>query len=208
MVLLPGCRLGYNWQAMHRLAIFAASVLLLTACNNKPAPGPQTSSNSTAQPVVSQPAAAAQTAVSAEVEQKLRKVAGSNATDCGQVRSMDAAEVKKASDCAMQEAKGKKPFLVSYAMPGLTVGVAGNSEGKLFSAQSEVDNGHQTEAKVEPCPAELRFAQSGRVTCMKSGMVGTTPGAQNPHGANPHGGMGAPPAGTPNPHQMTPKSSH
>ena len=182
---------------MRQIAIAAAALLMLTACNNKPAPGPQTAEQQGAQPVVSQPASAAQTAVSAEVETKLRRAAGSNATDCGQVRSMDAAEVKKASDCAMAEAKSKKPFLVSYAMPGLTIGVAGNAEGKLFTAQSEIDNGHQTEAQVEPCPSELRIAQSGRVTCIKAGAVGTMPGSQNPHGANPHGS-------TP----MAPQTSH
>jgi hypothetical protein len=191
---------------MHRIAIVAASLMLLAACNNKPAPAPQASANPGAQPAMSQPEAAAQTASSAEVEQKLRKVAGSDATDCGQVRSMAQEVVKKASDCAMESAKARKAFVVSYAMPGLTVGVAGNSEGKLFNVQSEVENGQQTEARVEPCASDLRVAQSGRVTCIKPGAVGTTPGTTSPHGAGPHGGM--PPAGTPNPHQPGPKSSH
>ena len=37
----------------------------------------------------------------------------------------------------MKAAKDKHAFYVAYDMPGLTVGVAGNSEGKLFSIQSE-----------------------------------------------------------------------
>lgn len=184
---------------MHKTVVIAAALLLLAACSKKPTP--EVTSSPSSQPAASQTPSAAQTANSAQVEQQLRKVAGSNATDCGQVRSMEQEEVKKASDCAMEAAKGKKPFVVSYAMPGLTVGVAGNAEGKLFQVQSAVDNGQSSEPAVEPCPAELRVAQSGRVTCIKAGAVGTMPGKGNPHGDTP-------PAGTPNPHQMAPKSSH
>jgi hypothetical protein len=56
----------------------------------------------------------------------------------------------------------------------------------------------------EPCPSQLRVAQSGRVTCFAPGTMG--PGTHGgmpmaPTGAeNPHGGMGLPPSGTPNPH--------
>ena len=184
------------WVVM-RLITIATALLMFAACNNKPAPGPQTASQSGAQPTISQPASAAQTATSAEVEKALHKVAGNDAKECGQLESMEAQDLKKASDCAMEAAKGKKPFLVSYAMPGLTVGVAGTSQGKLFTVQSEIANGHETEPKVDPCPAELRVAQSGRVTCMKAGSMGTMPGSQNPHGANPHGSA-----------PMAPQSSH
>lgn len=185
---------------MHRVAMIAASLLLLAGCSNKPAPEITSSPNS--QPAASQAPSTAQTASSAQVEQQLRKVAGSDASDCGQVRSMDHDLVMKASDCAMEAAKSKKPFVVSYAMPGLTIGVAGTKEGKLFQVQSAVDNGQPSEPALEPCPAELRVAQSGRVTCIKAGAVGTMPGKGNPHGDMP-------PAGTPNPHQgMAPKSSH
>ena len=114
----------------------------------------------------------------------------------------------------MKSAKDKKPFLVSYTMPGMAVGVAGNAEGKLVTVQSAEENGKPGEPKVAACPAELRVAQSGRVTCMPAGSMGVMPGAGNPHagqGASPHGGgMSTPPAGTPNPHETTtaPKKSH
>ena len=147
------------------------------------------------------------------VPQKLADIAGSGATDCGQVAQLAGEQVQKASDCAMSSAKAKKPFRVEYDMPGLAVGIAGNSAGKLFAVQSEVDNGKASEAKVTDCPAELRVAQSGRVTCMPPGNMGVAPGSANPHatsGANPHGGMPMPAAGTLNPHGSTtaPQKSH
>jgi hypothetical protein len=193
---------------MHRIALAVLALVSFAACNNKPAPSPTTSSTGS-EPVVSQAAPATQTATSAEVTRKLRDLAGNAATDCGQVASMAPEEVSKASNCAMDSAKAKKAFTVSYAMPGLTIGVAGNSAGKLFTVQSQIENGHETEPKTEQCPAELRIAQSGRVTCFKTGSIGVTPGSGNPHGESPHGGMGAAPAGAPNPHQPAgPITSH
>ena len=106
----------------------------------------------------------------------------------------------------MQAAKDKKSFYVVYDMPGLTVGYAGNSQGKLFTVQAEQPENAsvKAEAKATPCPAELRVAQSGRVTCMKP--TAMPPGA-NPHGGmmpatgqNPHGGINMPLLDTPNPH--------
>lgn len=110
----------------------------------------------------------------------------------------------------MDSAKNKKPFTVSYAMPGLTVGVAENAAGKLFTVQSQIENGREVQPKVDPCPAALRVAQSGRVTCFQAGTMGVIPGSGNPHGqASPHGGMGMPAPGTPNPHQKSgPVTSH
>jgi hypothetical protein len=148
------------------------------------------------------------------VQQKLQEIAGSSATNCGQVRSLSADELKTASDCAMQAAKNKKAFLVSYDMPGMSIGVAGGSDGKLFTVQSEEANGRPTPPKSQACPAELRVAQSGRVTCFPVGSMGVTPGSASPHagqGASPHGGgMAMPPAGTSNPHKgtSTPQKSH
>ncbi len=140
-------------------------------------------------------------------EQKLQETAGGNATNCGRVQQQ-APEVKKASDCALQAAQAKKPFYVGYEMPGLAVGVAGSSDGKLFTVQSETSQG-QAKVTATPCPAELRLAQSGRVTCFPMGGMGMDMGGASPHGgmtmppatgANPHGGMMMPPAGPPNPH--------
>lgn len=145
------------------------------------------------------------------VTQKLLELSGSGATDCGRVKTLAEDATQKASDCAMKAAKDKRAFYVAYDMPGLTVGIAGNSQGKLFSIQSETpDNapaGTKAEVKSAPCPSDLRLAQSGRVTCMTPGAgMGTVSGA-SPHGGmppasgeNPHGGMGTTKPGTPNPH--------
>jgi hypothetical protein len=138
------------------------------------------------------------------VSQKLRGLAGSGATDCGRVTSLAPDQTQKASECAMQAAKEKHAFYVGYDMPGLSVGYARNSQGKMYSVQAE-DSGGKSEATSVPCPAELRVAQSGRVTCMKPGSMGGS--GANPHGgmppatgANPHGGgmMNIPDLGTPN----------
>jgi hypothetical protein len=126
---------------------------------------------------------------------KLEEVAGGNATDCGRLKSQAEEAMKSASKCVMDASQGKRPFYVAYEMPGMTIGVAGNSEGKLFSVQSQQqDNaqpGTMSEPKSVPCPAELRVAQSGRVTCF-------APVAMGAPGGSPHGGM--PPSGTANPH--------
>ena len=180
------------------LIILTIAIASLVACNKSSAPA-------------SVSAKSGETAKSTDpVQQKLQDLAGSNATDCGRVKSQAPDLTQKAGDCAMQAAKDKHAFYVAYDMPGLTVGVAGNSEGKLFSIQSEQTDNPPTSAKAEvksaPCPSDLRFAQSGRVTCMAPGTGMGTTGA-NPHGGmppaageNPHGGITMPNLGTSNPH--------
>jgi hypothetical protein len=145
------------------------------------------------------------------VTQKLQELAGSGATDCGRVKfqpqgPQDA--TRNASSCAMQAAQSKRPFFVAYELPGLTVAIAGNAQGKLFSVQSEQpEPGRAGAAQLNsgPCTAELRVAESGRATCIPRGSMAS--GMPNPHGGmsmppmqNPHGGISMPPAGTPNPH--------
>jgi hypothetical protein len=144
------------------------------------------------------------------VEQKLAQQAGSGATDCGRITTQAPDQLKKAGDCAVQASQAKHAFYVAYDMPGMTVGVAGNSDGKLFYASSQQAQPGQTGApdiQSGPCEAELRVAQSGRVTCFAPGsfMGGTSHagGGMQPGVANPHGGgmpMSMPSAGTPNPH--------
>lgn len=164
------------------------------------------------------------------VDQKLQELAGSGASNCGRVKSVDPATVKPASDCAIQAAQSKKPFYVAYDLPGLTVAIAGASDGKLYSVQSQTAATAEGKAESKPpapaevtvtaCPAELRLASSGRVTCYSANSFGAMSGA-NPHGGgmtmppsgveNPHGGgMMMPPAGTSNPHggMGTMPSSH
>ena len=89
----------------------------------------------------------------------------------------------------MQASQKKQAFYVSYDMPGMVVGVAGNAEGKLFTAHSEGST-----VSGGDCPSALRLAASGRVTCFAPGDMGSM-------GA----GHTAIPQGMPNPHAL-PKS--
>ncbi|MBI1741187.1 MAG: hypothetical protein HY233_01150 [Acidobacteriales bacterium] len=159
--------------------------------------------------------AGASTSTGDPVEKKLQELAGSGATNCGRLKSQAEDQMNAAGKCAMQAAQAKRPFYVAYELPGMIVAVAGNSEGKLFTVQS------QQSANAQPgsaaglasgaCPAELRMAPSGRVTCFAPGTFGmgmdashggmampTMPPAM---GTNPHKGLGTPPPGQANPHQ-------
>ncbi len=127
------------------------------------------------------------------VQQKLQDYAGSSATDCGRLNVQAAADQSKAaSDCAMQASQGKRPFYVAYDMPGMSVGVAGNADGKLFTVQSQ-GSGLSAALTSGDCPSQLRVASSGRVTCFAPGDMGSmngghpagtvAPGMPNPHGS-------------------------
>lgn len=139
------------------------------------------------------------------VQQKMQEIAGGRATDCGYLKTMAPEQLKPASTCAMEAAQKKQAFFVAYEMPGMTVGVAGNSDGKLYSISTQQPEGEaQASAapalKSEPCPAELRLAQSGRVTCFPPGSFGSMGASPHAGGGMPGGGMGMPAAGTPDPH--------
>ena len=205
----PGPRgFDYNEAGMPKsLIILAIATLFLAGCQSS-SPLPATAAQSTA----AQPPAAQTPAPSVNsgdaVGQKLRELAGSGASDCGRLKFRSTPDATRdASSCAMQAAQGKRPFFVAYEMPGLTVGMAGNSEGKLFSLQSETAEGKPgASLQSGPCTAALRVAESGRVTCLPRSSMATS-GGPNPHGGmtmppmqNPHGGMSMPPPGTPNPH--------
>ncbi len=155
----------------------------------------------------SAPAAAVKLPADA-VKQKLQDLAGQSATNCG--RPGVGGDVRSASACAMQASAAKQAFYVAYDMPGLTVGVAGAADGKNYAIQAQTDEGSGAAKQVSSteCPAALRVAQSGRVTCMAPGNMGM-PGGGNPHGGmamppangdNPHGGITMAPPGIPNPH--------
>ena len=126
------------------------------------------------------------------VQLKLKELAGSGASDCGRldVRAADQA-LTGASSCATKAAQDKHPFYVAYDMPGMSTGVAGNSQGKLFAVELQ---GAGTGAQLAsgPCPAEMRIAKSGRVTCFIPGTMGLTP-----TGADPHSGISMNPNGQP-----------
>ena len=159
-----------------RLLITLTAVMSLMACTSKQ----QTTS-----------AAAPQSATPSKapdgVQLKLQEYAGNSATNCGRVEvHAPEAQSKSAADCALQAAKAKHAFYVSYDMPGMAVGVAGSADGKLYTARSE--GGAVT---AGDCPSELRLAASGRVTCFAPGDMGSM-------GA----GHTAIPPGMPNPHAM------
>jgi hypothetical protein len=97
------------------------------------------------------------------VSLKLKQLAGSGATDCGRldVKATDQ-QSKTAISCATQAAQNKHPFYVAYDMPGMSTGVAGSSEGKLFAVELQ-GSGPGAQLQSGPCPAEMRVAHSGRV---------------------------------------------
>jgi hypothetical protein len=171
----------YNRLAM-KITLTGVAVILvsLAGCNKSSAP------SSSAMPSVSKPHDA--------VQQKLAEYAGSSASDCGRldVRANES-QTKSAGDCAMQASQGKKPFYVAYDMPGMSVGVAGNAEGKLFTVQAQGGS-----VSGGACPSQLRVASSGRVTCFAPGdmssMSGSHASGSVPSGAaNPHAGGNKPP---------------
>jgi len=156
------------------LLLITIAGLMLTACSNKQqttsAPASQSASPSKAPDAV---------------QLKLQEYAGSAATNCGRLDvHAQEAQSKGAADCAMQASKAKHPFYVAYDMPGMVVGVAGNADGKLFTARSEAGS-----VSGGDCPSELRLAASGRVTCFAPGDMGSMgaghtaipPGMPNPH---------------------------
>jgi hypothetical protein len=173
--------LDYN-QRMNRFCLMAALLTAfcgLAACN-KPA-SPPASPNSTVPAGTSAPDAALQ---------KLQQDSGSGASDCGRLGvSASQEQLKGASDCALEASKAKHPFYVAYDMPGMTVGVAGNSDAKLFTVQSQGPG--SPDVTGGDCPSPLRVASSGRVTCFAPGDMGSM--------GNGHAGATMP-SGTPNPH--------
>ncbi len=136
------------------------------------------------------------------VQQKLQELAGSGATDCGNPKSQNPPDVQPATDCAVKAAQNKQAFYVRYDLPGMTTAMAGDAQGKLYAVQSEANGNVQS----APCPAEIRIAQSGRVTCYAMGSMG---GMGTMGGTSPHGGdMSMPPATGPNPHEGSAMPSH
>jgi hypothetical protein len=129
------------------------------------------------------------------VQLKLQEFAGgASATDCGRLDVRASQEQSKAaSDCALQASQSKHPFYVAYDMPGMTVGVAGNSDGKLYTVQAQ--GAPAASVSAGECPSQLRVASSGRVTCFAPGDMGgmsaghpagaIPPGMSNPHGTPP-----------------------
>lgn len=173
---------------------FTAAVMLafccLTACDKSTSPATSPNAAASSSPAASSTSKAADPAL-----EKLQQASGSGATDCGRLGiSATPEQLKGASDCALQANKGKHPFYVAYDMPGMTVGVAGNSDAKLFTVQAQ---GTGSAVTSGDCPSQLRVASSGRLTCFAPGdmssMSGShTAGPMKPGMPNPHAGGGAP----------------
>lgn len=171
-----------------RKALLMVALLPLIACNKSSAPGSSAAAGNPNDPV----------------EKKLLELAGSGASNCGHLKAQVVAEMDTAGKCVMQAAQQRKPFYVAYDLPGMTIGIAGNAEGKQYSLQTQPSATGGINAV--PCPNELRIAPSGRATCYAPGTFPMSAGSDT------HGGgfmqiptmSGAPPAGTPNPHQPKP----
>jgi len=164
---------------MKNLGVLALITLCcLTACNKSTTSS--SSSSSSAASSGKEPDA---------VSRKLQDYAGASATDCGRLEvHAPEAQSKAASDCAMQAGQSKHPFYVAYDMPGMSVGVAGNAEGRLFSVQSQGE-GASAALTSGACPSALRVAASGRVTCFAPGDMGSMGGGHTaipPDMPNPH----------------------
>lgn len=186
------------------LPLFLIAVLSLAGCNK---------SKSGSAPADSTGAAVSNTASSNDpVQTKLQELAGSNAKNCGVLKTQGTPEMQAASTCVMDAAKAKSAFYVEYQMPGMNVALAGSAQGKLYSVQSQ-DGGAGLVSG--DCPSELRVAPSGRVTCYAPGTFPMNAGAGSHatmpsmppmmgSGSNPHGAQGAMPPGHPAVNQQPP----
>jgi hypothetical protein len=174
------------------LPLFLIAACVLTGCKSKPSAA---SGN------------APTTSTDDPVQNKLQELAGSGAKNCGHLKAQAPADLDAAGKCAVDASKAKTPFYVEYELPGMNVAVAGNSQGKLFAVQSQTGGAGLVSGD---CPAELRVAPSGRVTCYAPGTFPMGAGAGSHSNlsmppatgpGNPHGGADALPAGHPKPRQ-------
>jgi hypothetical protein len=176
---------------MKNLAVFLILLLVIGALFFLTSRKPETSTTS---PKPSASGATSSSPFSPDpVQQKLQEYSGNGAMDCGRLNVQATTDQSKtASDCALQASQSKRPFYVAYDMPGMSIGVAGNSAGKLYTVQSQ-GTGATAALSSGDCPSQLRVASSGRVTCFAPGdmggmgsghMAGAVPsGIANPHGA-------------------------
>ncbi len=177
-----------------------AALSVLTGCNRSS--GPKTLGGPVAQIPAAQASMQQGTAPVSALQSELQKYSGTEAKNCGVLEvSATEAQSKAAADCALKSNQSKEAFFVAYEMPGMIVGVAGDTKGKLYTAQAQ-GGGSSWSQTSGNCPAQLRVASSGRVTCFAPGDMGSmssghaagamTPGTPNPHGS----GMASPHAAT------------
>jgi len=182
-------------------ALCLVSACALLGCS-KPTPSTTTASST-------MPTNAATGATDDPVQKRLQELAGSNQINCGILKSQVPAELDAAGKCAMAAAKARTPFSVEYQMPGMNVALADNAQGKLYSVQSQEGGAGMVSTD---CPAELRMAPSGRVTCYAPGTFPMSAGAgshtslaippmMERSAGSPHGNKGDLPPGHPKPQQ-------
>jgi hypothetical protein len=177
------------------LPLFLIATCFLTGCS-------KSKSSST-----SSDASVATSSSNDPVQKKLQEIAGGGAKNCGLLKAQVPAEMEAASKCALDAAKAKAPFYVEYQLPGMNVALAGDGQGKLYSVQSQEGGAGLVSGD---CPAELRVAPSGRVTCYAPGTfpMGAGAGSHTNMSIPPFMGTGsakgAMPAGHP-PVQSNPK---
>jgi hypothetical protein len=176
--------------------ILMTTLCCLAGCNRASSPASSGAASSTKPPDAAQ--------------QKLIEYAGAGATNCGRLDVHATADQSKtASDCAMQASQNKHAFYVAYDMPGMIVGVAGDSQGQLYTVQAQGPGSPQG-LTSGACPSQLRVAASGRVSCFAPGDLSSMsgshaagampPGMPNPHTGgtnNPHSGGAKPKSGNP-----------
>lgn len=175
------------------LIVFAIAACFLTGCQSKPSTQAENAASS-----------------NDPIQKKLRELSGDAAKNCGLLKSQLPSELQAASKCATEAAQAKTAFYVEYQMPGMNIALAGNAQGKLYSLQSQEGGAGLVSGD---CPAEVRVAPSGRVTCYAPGTFPMSAGAGSHTNmssptmsippmmgsgtAKPHGAAGAMPPGHP-----------
>jgi hypothetical protein len=207
------------------LAVLTLAVMVSCKPTPKEPPKPNTESSAAQPGAMPAVPPTAPRSPDDEMTAQLKKLAGADAQDCGNVPA-HTTDVQPASDCAMQANTAKKPFFVRYELPmpeaQMAIATARAADGKLYTVQysstgykAPAQGGSLSDDKklsTMPCPGSpLRLAASGRVTCFPQQQNAIGTGA-NPHGgamgsgmSNPHGTM--PPATGANPHGSKPPSS-
>lgn len=186
---------------MHKaLAVFLIAASFLTGCNKSKTSNAASNAGG---------AATAGTASAGDdpVQKRSQELAGANAKNCGVLKTQGTPELEAASKCAVDASKANAPFYVEYQMPGMNVAVVGNAQGKLYSVQSQEGGAGLVSGD---CPATIRVAPSGRVSCYAPGtfpmsagagshtsMPMSIPSMMGTSSGSPHGATGAMPPGHP-----------
>ena len=126
------------------------------------------------------------------MDQRLRKLAGTGAIDCGHVLVNSAPQ--KATTCAMQALRHHKAFYVRYDAAGIDAQLADgiamdssrNTYGVIFDSMglsessltknTYMPDGWHTVVLRCPKPAKLRLMKNGKVSCFRTSIFFWDPG--------------------------------